>query len=199
MSAAETTAAQAVRDQSANPGTGNIPTLGALIIGIATLITTGNIKACGWSLWVLLTWVLSIVLIVVAAAEGTIGFLNLAFLERILSSFMLTEDVRGKILVLSSLLMGGLGLLTFFTWSKPEAPKPAKGKDEDEDEDEASQPCGAYASRIALLVTSIVAILLAAALMSGQLGRLLNLIPGVDLPPVKAPGGMEFSFFNRNG
>lgn len=193
----------AVAQNIANPGSGPIPVASALIISIATLITSGNIRSCGWSVWVLLTWIFSIVLLAASCIEGTAMTIKIPFLQSALSlNGHLLPETRGQLLTLWSLLVGVFGIVTFFTWTKPESPPPKSKKkgDDDDDDEEEDKTCGAYGSRISLLFFSVLAVVLSGAVVTGQLDLLVSPIFALfgKTPPAVSTKS-AFSFFNRSG
>jgi hypothetical protein len=99
-------------------------------------------------------------------------------------------------------MVGVFGIVTFFTWTKPASPPPKSKKKggDDDDEEEEDTTCGAYISRVFLLVFSILAVVLSGAVVSGHLDLLVSPIFalfGKTAPTVSTKPA--FSFFSRSG
>ena len=177
-------AADAIASQSKQPVDGHIPIVASFLIGLVISALSTNIWSCGGSFWLGITCIVAYALWIGTLVEGGMEYLSPSLLP-------LDIVVRRKTFVFMSLITTILGIVVFSTWERAEK----KSKDEDEEEDTS---CGAYISRLLLLIFSIAALLFTLLLMSGQLGAVLKIfgITSIEVPP-QAP--LQFSFLTRSG
>ncbi len=179
------TAADAIASQSERPVNGHIPLVASFLIGLVISALSTNIWSCGGSFWLAITCIVAYCLWIGTLAEGGMEYLSPGLLP-------LDVVTRRKTFVFVSLITSILGIVVFSTWERAEH---KKSKDDDDEEDTS---CGAYVSRLLLLIFSIVGLFVTLLLMSGQLGAVLKIfgITAIDVPP-QAP--LQFSFLTRSG
>ncbi len=175
------TASDVIAGEIRQPVDGHVPIISSFIIGLVISALSTNIWDCGASFWLVITSLVAYCLWIGALVEGGVEYLSPGILP-------LSVLTRRKSFVFTSFVLTILGIVTFSTWERKD----------NKDEDKEDMSCGAYVSRLLLLIFSIISLIFSLVLMSGKLGDLLRVVGIADINvPSQLP--TQFSFLTRSG